>query len=196
MTLTLPIVVGKRYVRRDGAVVTVQSSINGTATIGECAAVFCTTGRANLDDGPATSQDLVADYVEATAHPHAASMALYAQDAAETSEPWLRWEYTDAEHPWRTMGGHPGWILDTKYRRKPRTIRIGEFDVPEPWCQPLEKGAHYWLVGINDGEAGAIECTNFTPSTGLKHVKAGLVHLTREAAEQHARALLSFTEQK
>lgn len=206
MSLTLPIVIGKRYVRRDGQVVTAKKNEPGLGThtafvhaSGDtiyAAHVFMNTGRSSSNNGIRKAQDLVADYIEPAAHPHAALMLQYAQDAAETAEPWLRWECKPSGcDSWRPLR-HPGWITSCEYRRKPRTIRIGEFDVPEPWRQPLDQGADYWLVDLVQGTAGVMECSNFTPSTALTHVALGLVHLTREAAEQHARALLSFTEQK
>lgn len=54
-----------------------------------------------------------------TAHVHAENMALYAQDAAETEEPWLLWEYAP---PYDTSNfvqadDHPGWEPTMIYRR-------------------------------------------------------------------------------
>ena len=39
----------------------------------------------------------------------------------------------------------PGIIRDAKYRIKPKTIRIGEYDVPEPVREPLEFREKYWV---------------------------------------------------
>lgn len=54
-------------------------------------------------------------------HPHAALMAEYAKDAAETDKPWKRWQYRcRGNDKWSDLGaGNPGWFLDTEYRRKP-----------------------------------------------------------------------------
>ena len=63
-------------------------------------------------------------------HKHAELMAQYAQDAMDTDEPWLRWEFYS-----KTFGGWidchvvaPSWYEQTEYRRKPqtRTITIPE----------------------------------------------------------------------
>ena len=66
-----------------------------------------------------------------TAHKHAALMAQYAQDAAETDRPWERWQVY-------IMGGWRNWDIpftfypESEYRRKPRTININGYEVPEP----------------------------------------------------------------
>lgn len=208
MSLTLPIQVGKQYVRRDGAVVTAGAPQPGMARetmwvglggeVGPAymdSHIFAQTGRSSGSNAIDRPQDLIADHIPATGHPHAALMAQYAADAAETAEPWLRWQTSFAGSPhWADLQDHPGWAFDYAYRRKPKTIRIGEHDVPEPLRRPIEQGADYWLVDLVNGRLGATECTNFTPSTASAHTALGLVHLTREAAEQHARALLAFTQ--
>lgn len=132
------------------------------------------------------------------AHPHAALMALYAQDAAETFEPWRRWENRNAGTPWAEWSAqvdHPEWNPALQYRRKPKTLRIGEFDVPEPWRMPLESGQKYYAVNF-----GVDNSVAFFPWAGdgcdFRFLEAGVLHLTREAAELHARALISLTEQK
>ena len=50
-------------------------------------------------------------------HIHAAEMRLYAEDAAETDEPWERWEVCFAKVDWGSLSIHPKWLLFNKYRR-------------------------------------------------------------------------------
>lgn len=51
-------------------------------------------------------------------HPHAALMKQYAEDAETHERPWELWEYKDRALPWKHCGSfHPGWCLETKYRR-------------------------------------------------------------------------------
>lgn len=50
-------------------------------------------------------------------HPHAALMALYAQDAAETAEPWLRWQWLATAELWNDCMEHPAWFEHEQYRR-------------------------------------------------------------------------------
>lgn len=68
-------------------------------------------------------------------HIHAESMALYAHDAATHERPWELWERAPAgsnDCSWEAMQNHPSWGKSSWYRRKPKTIKIGEYDVPEP----------------------------------------------------------------
>ena len=64
-----------------------------------------------------------------TPHPHAALMAQYAADAAETDTPWERWQVRAVEADWIDLTGSPGWSPVFEYRRKPATSAFPE---PEP----------------------------------------------------------------
>lgn len=198
MSLTLPIQVGKQYVRRDGAVVTACAcGAPGVAKVkrGEemliGQGVWCVNGRF---DSPKIENDfdLIADHTPATGHPHAALMAQYAADAAETAEPWLRWE-SHAAGLWRDLTQHPTWQTHAEYRRKPKTIRIGEHDVPEPVRATPNHDTPYYFPNL---DSAALIRGAMWSGVEFDHymLARGLVHLTREAAEQHARALLAFTQ--
>jgi hypothetical protein len=136
-----------------------------------------------------------------TGHKHAALMLQYAQDAAETVRPWERWENRNPTFnrpdQWGALIDHPEWNPAIEYRRKPKTIRIGEFDVPEPltWaeaCKTLTEDSEVWFVGIEFGEPKA--CMRKFLHVGDVVVNTRTVHTTREAAELHARALLTLLE--
>lgn len=135
-----------------------------------------------------------------TPHPHAAAMALYAQDAAETSTPWDRWQARTKSEvrcmPWVSLDEHPSWSRISEYRRKPKTIRIGEFDVPEPLREgPPQHQTNCWVVDLQ--RPVPVEFMCWTASAhDRRWLARGLLHLTREDAELHAKALLSFTEQR
>ena len=66
---------------------------------------------------------------EMTAHKHAALMAQYAQDWAETDMPWKRWEVAAPGDKFGSLFSHPTWIVEYEYRRKPRTLWISETSV-------------------------------------------------------------------
>lgn len=56
-------------------------------------------------------------------HKHAALMAEYAKDAAETDKPWERWEwYGQISNKWRACNSHPTWDENSQFRRKPRPL--------------------------------------------------------------------------
>jgi hypothetical protein len=63
---------------------------------------------------------------------HAELILQYAQDWINTDIPWDLWEAVDENGCWKTLCRHPSWDDEIDYRRKPKTIKIGDFDVPEP----------------------------------------------------------------
>lgn len=121
-----------------------------------------------------------------TAHIHAALMLQYAQDAAETDKPWERWEFKTQDGYWLSNETHPSWSEDNEYRRKPRTIKVNGFDVPEP-VKSFDDGT-YWLA-----EPGEDKFTDeyiwIDDSEDHKWLSRGLIHSTKEAAAKHAMAM-------
>lgn len=75
----------------------------------------------------------------------------------------------------------------------PKTIRIGEYDVPEPVREPLEDGKEYWGVDPTATELAWSYKWNNAGFCNLM-LRRGLIHLTKEAAVIHAKALLSLTK--
>ena len=128
-------------------------------------------------------------------HVHAELMALYAQDAMETDKPWERWElFNDG---WYDLVNNPVWYEGTQYRRKPKMISVtlasGEVvSWPEPQRTELEYGDSYFYVA-EDGSVIVAEwiCLAWDRNT----LSNGYIHLTKEAAEQHAAALHKINTQ-
>ena len=75
----------------------------------------------------------------------------------------------------------------------PKTIRIGEYDVPEPVREPLEKDTEYWIANFSLAEL-ADSFKWYSDKFDNRVLKNGLIHLTKEAAVIHAKALLSLTK--
>ena len=75
----------------------------------------------------------------------------------------------------------------------PKTIRIGEYDVPEPVREPLEKDTEYWIAYFSLAEL-ANSFKWYSDKLDNRALKNGLIHLTKEAAVIHAKALLSLTK--
>lgn len=78
------------------------------------------------------------------------------------------------------------------YRVKPKTININGYEVLEPVRTKLnEEDAYY----IPDALGYAFYISDWWSDTDqdLEFLNLGLIHLTKEAAIQHAKALLSFT---
>lgn len=128
-----------------------------------------------------------------TAHIHATLMLQYAQDASTTDKPWELWEYSSSIDKWDELKHSPSWNKGTKYRRKPRTIRIGEIDIPEPVREPLRNGEKYFVPAIDCGDAYVDKSTWYNDSTDKRLLKQGFVHITNEAALAHAKALIALT---
>jgi len=71
-------------------------------------------------------------------HKHAALMAEYAKDAAETETPWDRWECLGALARWERMFHSPGWHTNEQYRRKPPTLTIAGREIAAPLRSAME----------------------------------------------------------
>ncbi|MDE9463562.1 hypothetical protein [Xenorhabdus bovienii] len=130
-------------------------------------------------------------------HVHADLMMEYAKLAQETDRPWEHFEvlHDDADR-WCSLGGEFYFDPDKEYRLKPRTIRIGNIEVPEPVREPLEEGDEYFHVntGVIYHRDGASISRWMGYDVDNYRLSAGLIHLDRESAELHAKALISLTQ--
>ena len=125
-------------------------------------------------------------------HIHAAAMAEYAKDAAETDKPWERWEVSFSGG-FIGVTGHPNWSVNHEYRRKTKTILINGHEVPEPHRTPLKDGEEYWVLSLF---SKVITLHWQDDRIDNHYLENGFIHLTKEAAEKHFNALKSFTAQK
>lgn len=129
-----------------------------------------------------------------TAHPKAALLRELYEVAATNDKPWKEFEYQHPRSGWHACA----WLTevlreDYPVRRKPRTIRIGNYDVPEPLrVAPPNNTAVY----VADSTLERPICGSYTNDPCYKYAQwldAGLLYLTKEAAQLHIDALLSFT---
>lgn len=121
-------------------------------------------------------------------------MLAYAQDAQESDTPWNNWEYQRVEQKeWRKCNTHPEWDVTRNYRRRIKTIRIGAYDVPEPLkVKPRIKEKYYF---VSFRESANVQYYLWSDDDiDNRLLSNGVVHLTREAAELHAKALISLTK--
>lgn len=82
------------------------------------------------------------------------------------------------------------------YRVKPRTITINGHEVPEPLREAPPKGMLYFLPAVISPHGDNATKQVWTGVGACpRWLQQGLVHLTAEAAQAHAEALLSFTKQ-
>lgn len=127
-------------------------------------------------------------------HIHAENMKLYAEDAAETDYPWMRWQYSaNRGKEWEALSEHPRWSEHYEYRRKPRAIKIGNVEVPEPMRSlPKYKTRVYFpmldcldTVGERLWEDDPLD---------RRLLCRGMLHLTENAARLHANALIKLSQ--
>jgi hypothetical protein len=84
-------------------------------------------------------------------------------------------------------------IILGSWEIKPKTININGFEVPEPVRKPLDNGESYYLAGITKIDSDCV-ATWHNNLCDYNWLQKGLIHLTKEAAILHTKALLSFTE--
>ena len=129
-------------------------------------------------------------------HVHADNIVLYGQDAQETETPWDRWQI-DINGKWQDLGECFYFMPEHQYRRKPKMISVtlasGEVvSWPEPLkLQNLELRKQYFFIDADF----VIHETMWIKSCDTNLIVCGMVHLTGEAAEQHAAALRKINTQ-
>jgi hypothetical protein len=118
----------------------------------------------------------------------------YAKDALLTDKPWRLWQVKTSEaDQWRDAWKELEWDSRSQYRRKPKTININGFEVPEPMRDAPARGSSYFYAELISGSD-----VSWWSGDGIDYMRlaAGMVHATPEAAELHSKALRSFTEVK
>ena len=129
-------------------------------------------------------------------HPHFDLMMKYVEIAQTTDKPWEAFQVKGFVDEWLDVSAAILFNENLQYRLKPeppKTIRIGEYDVPEPVREPLEKDTEYWIVHFSLAEL-AVSFKWYSDKFDNRVLKNGLIHLTKEAAVIHAEALLSLTK--
>ena len=133
-------------------------------------------------------------------HKHAELMMQYAQDAMETDKPWELWEIRlPANKTWANCtDGYMNFSSMFEYRRKPKmlsvTLASGEVvSWPEPHRTELEYGDSYFYFVPTHGDI-VLKKWDRAP-WDISTLSNGYIHLTKEAAEQHAAALRKINTQ-
>ena len=133
-------------------------------------------------------------------HKHAELMMQYAQDAMETDKPWERWQYNSNKDDFGFISCDKytmAFYDDYEYRRKPKMVSVTLMDGevlswPEPLkLSDLELNKSYFFI---DTELDIHE-TRWVSFDNMGLVSCGMVHDTKEAAEQHSHALFKINNQ-
>ena len=127
-----------------------------------------------------------------TTNKHAALMLQYAQDWAETDEPWERWEVAAFGNKFVPLHVHPGWRKEHEYRRKPHMMTY-TVTIPEPLREAPGVGEAYY-VAAPDAAGFCIEYVWTGRGTDIHGFKRGLYFATKEDAIAAAKAMLPIKE--
>lgn len=124
-------------------------------------------------------------------HPHADLMAKAAEITKTDKEWWRHFEFKNTTGSWMGMTENTGFYDFAEYRLKPRFIDISGHQVPEPVREPLEDDQEYWIADIRYAPSVFNWENN---DADYRWLERGIIHLTKEAAEAHSVAMLSFTQ--
>lgn len=86
-------------------------------------------------------------------------------------------------------------IRGIEYRIRPRTIKIGDFDVPEPMRVEPGYGVQYFVVETLSDTPAACQIWNGMDCE-KRWLSMGLCHKSKESAIAHAKALVALTSAK
>lgn len=100
--------------------------------------------------------------------------------------PWKDFNASSIEPSWNLLSGDPV----AEWRIAPKTIKIGEHEVPEPCREPLERDTNYWTFTPFVGAARTYWLGTDRDKLALE---GGFIHLTQEAAEAHYEAIKSMS---
>ncbi|OKP02588.1 hypothetical protein [Xenorhabdus eapokensis] len=127
-------------------------------------------------------------------HIHADLIMEYAKLAQVTDKPWEYFEVlNDNADGWSSFAGEFYFNVARKYRLKPRAIKIGDIEVPEPVRYTPSRGTEYFVPITTRGTLCG-GCVWFGDEFDLMMLKTGQIHLDKESAELHAKALISLTQ--
>jgi hypothetical protein len=115
-------------------------------------------------------------------------------DAKETDRPWARWQFCrPPEGVWRDCSVVPEWAPELYYRRKPRTIKIGDIEVPEPLREAPATGTEVWVI-FSTGLSSPVDWFRWANREDNRDwLQRGFCHLTEAAALKHAEALITLS---
>lgn len=128
-----------------------------------------------------------------TSHLHAENMKMYAEDAMISPEPWKMWQSRklDSNIPYKDCVTHPHWLEEFEYRRKPKTVIIGDTEIDMPLRTAPKLGTKVYVVALTKSFLN-IEIVWKGSDDQLSWLTRGIMHLKQESAIKHARALLKL----
>ncbi|MDR0219225.1 MAG: hypothetical protein LBI71_10135 [Enterobacteriaceae bacterium] len=129
-------------------------------------------------------------------HIHADLITKYAELSHITDKPWEYFEYRYRDNgEWLSCIGGISFIDSFQYRLKPRTIKIGNIEVPEPIRNESEinDGEFYHVPYFLNGFADTDRCIWVGRDYEIERLRNGLIHKDKASALIHAKALIALT---
>lgn len=128
-----------------------------------------------------------------TPHPHAETLRAIADgeeiECADTRSVPVSWFLTSSQLALKQIA----YNTCLEFRIKPKTI--GECDVPEPMRVAPREYTEFFLPDVLSPRKHISRLWTGHPDQ-CEHLAAGLCHFTAEAAEMHAKALISLLKRK
>lgn len=121
---------------------------------------------------------------------HAKLMIEYANDCLTNREAFLNWQVLIDSNDWVDLCNHPLWHEDNEYRRKPSVVMIGGVEVPKPETTAPQVGTKYWHASPTKHTACYWNNDNYDKDI----LNAGILHLTKEGADKHRKALFDYNK--
>ena len=91
-----------------------------------------------------------------------------------------------------------GFSVCHEYRIKPRTIMIGDMEIPEPMRETPEECASVFIVDISCGgpDVNLAIGANYRENYHRAMLDRGLIHSSQDGAITHSKALIALTAKK
>jgi hypothetical protein len=126
-------------------------------------------------------------------HPHAWVLRAIADGEPPSNFECLSSKWT--LQTWESADDYSSWVYSPgtnwQLRRKQKTIKVNGFDVPEPVREPL-KSATYYFVPVPTLD-DFCDDQEWMDALGDKlWLSRGLIHLTKENAIAHAKAMIGI----
>lgn len=107
----------------------------------------------------------------------------------------LEGEWIDRSYPMALQDISLNRVDQNSIRIKPKTIRIGEYDVPEPLRVAPKYAETYYLSDETEIDMFRSIAWN-DDEYDKRQLRNGLAHATKDAAIAHSKAKISLTAQK
>lgn len=108
-----------------------------------------------------------------------------------TAGSWADLQNFSEEHSTAILKGDPHPFSNYEFRLKPRTITVNGREIVEPERKALEDDQAYWVPSIAREELQS-QANWAGDAFDLRCLERGLVHLTKENAIAHAKAMLGI----